>query len=570
MDWFLVPRADEHQHTYLPRYSERLTWISGFTGSAGLAIVGHTRGVLFVDGRYTIQVREQAGTTLWEHRHLVEAPAERWIEENVEAGQVIGYDPRLITPNALRVLRASAERKGGRMQAVTDNPIDAEWVDRPAPPSDPAVVHPEALAGESSASKRARVREILKKDGLDALVISSPDAVMWLFNIRGRDMPCTPTLLSYALITPDGATIFARLGQIAHLRAHVDADLAEPARLPELLATLSGKRVRVDQGTGNAWIVENLEAAGAKVDLGPDPCLALRACKNENELAGIRAAHVRDGVALTRFMAWFVATAPTGLDEWGVAREMDRIRAEGEHFRDYSFNTISAFERNSAQAHYGVTPESSLPLQADQIFLLDSGAQYLDGTTDCTRTFVVGTPTKEMRRRYTEVLKGHVALTNARFPEGTTGTQLDVLARQFLWSGGVDFDHGTGHGVGNYLSVHEGPHGISKRPNAAGFKPGMIVSNEPGYYKAGAFGIRIENLLETVALDPQPEGAEFRVLGFRPLTLAAYDRRLIEPTLLTPAERAWVDAYHARVRETLTPLLAPEVAAWLAAATAPL
>lgn len=569
LDWFLVPRADEHQHTYLPACSERLPFVAGFTGSAGVAIIGASAAVIFVDGRYTIQVREQVSAG-WEHRHLVEAPPERWLEERVEAGQVVGYDPRLHTPNQVKALRTAVEKKGGQMRPVARNPVEAVWTDRPPRPSTPAEAYPDELAGESSASKLGRVREALRKDGLDALVISCPDAAMWLFNIRGQDMPHNPLVLSFALVTADRAVLFASLAQVAHLREHIAADLAEVDALEGALAALGGQKVRVDQATGSAWIADTLEAAGAKVDLGPDPCLLMRACKNAQELAGIRAAHVRDGVAMARFIKWFVDTAPGELDEWAVAEKVDGLRAEGERFRDLSFTTISGFGPNGAIVHYSVTRESSAKLQDDAIFLLDSGAQYLDGTTDVTRTFVIGTPTDEMRRRYTQVLKGHVALTNARFPQGTSGSQLDILARQFLWAEGVDFDHGTGHGVGSYLCVHEGPHGISKRPNAIGFRPGMIVSNEPGYYKAGAYGIRIENLLVAVVADPQPPGAEHTVLTFEPLTVIPYDRRLIEVSLLTDAERRWIDAYHARVRATVGPLVPAEVATWLDGATAPL
>lgn len=565
---FIVPRADEHQHTYLPPHAERLVWVSGFTGSAGVAIVTEDRAALFVDGRYTIQAKEQAPG--WEQQHLVEAPPDAWLAANLQAGQVVGFDPKLHTPANVRTLKAAVARAGAQLVAVATNPIDTLWLDRPAPPAGLAEVYPEAFAGESAASKRARVLEQLAKDKLTALVVSSPDGVAWLFNLRGSDLPNTPIVLCFAIVTAEGATIYADPAKMVDVRGKIAADLREPAEFEAGLRALARQRVRVDVVSGSQWIVDTLESVGATVDVGADPCLPLRAVKNARELEGIRAAHVRDGVAIVRFMKWFAETAPGGLDEWGVARVVERFRAEGANFRGMSFNTISAFAPNSALAHYSVSEASSLPLHTDAIWLLDSGVQYLDGTTDVTRTFVIGTPTPEMKRRYTQVLKGHLALGNARFPEGTTGIQLDILARQFLWADGVDFDHGTGHGVGCFLSVHEGPHGIAKRPNVAPFKPGMIVSNEPGYYKEGAFGIRIENLIETVVVDPQPAGAERTTLGFSPLTLAPYERRLIDVSLLTDAERASVDAYHARVRDTLSGLLEPAVAGWLAEQTAPL
>jgi len=575
---FVVPRVDEHQLTYVPPGSERLAWISGFTGSWGVALIGRERAALFVDGRYTLQAREQTVAELWEHHHLLTQPPEGWLERTLGHGQRVGYDPRLHTPDGLRAMAAAAERAGATLCAVERNLVDAIWANRPPPPRGAVELYPEALAGESRGDKRRRMAAALRHDKIDALVVSAPDNLAWLLNIRGRDLAVTPLALGFAILGADETVMLCmyaeKLG--AEVRAAFAAEgagaitVADPPAFDEALAGLRGRRVRVDQSTGSEWIVQQLRAAGATVNVGPDPCTLAKACKNPTELAGIRAAHLRDGVALVRLLSWIYDTAPGGETEWTVALRAAALRAEGERYRGPSFHTISAVGPNAAHCHYTLREDQARPLEDDTLLLVDSGAQYLDGTTDVTRTVIIGAPTAEMRRRYTQVLKGHLALGAARFPEDTNGGQLDVLARQHLWSDGVDYDHGTGHGVGCFLAVHEGPHGIAKRPSAVGLRPGMVVSNEPGYYKAGAFGIRIENLVVVQALDPQPEGAERTTLGFEPLTLAPYDRRLIDPALLTNAERATVNDYHARVREALSPHLDATVAAYLATATAPL
>jgi Xaa-Pro aminopeptidase len=581
---FLVPRVDEHQLTYVPAGSERLAWISGFTGSFGMALIGRERAALFVDGRYTLQVRAQTSAQTWEYHHLITAPPEVWLGRTLAKGQRVGYDPRLHTPDGLRAMTAAAERAGAAMCPVAQNLVDAIWADQPPPPRASIELYPEAFAGESRGAKRRRMAEALRHDRIDALVISAPDNLAWLLNIRGHDLALTPLALGFAILGADETVILCmyadKLGP--EVRAAFAAEgpgaitVVDPSALGAALGGLGGRRVRVDQTTGNEWIVQQLRAAKAIVDVGADPCTLAKACKNAVQLAGIRAAHVRDGVALVRLLKWIddIASGQAGQvsqeTEWTVSQKAAALRALGEHYRGPSFNTIAAVGPNSAHCHYALREAQARPLEDGAILLVDSGGQYLDGTTDVTRTVILGAPTPEMRRRYTQVLKGHLALGSARFPEDTSGSQLDVLARQHLWWDGVDYDHGTGHGVGCFLSVHEGPQGIAKRPNAIGLRPGMVVSNEPGYYKADAFGIRIENLVVVQALDPQPEGAERTTLGFEPLTLAPYDRRLIEIALLTEAERAAVDAYHARVREVLSPLLDAEVAAFLATATAPL
>ncbi len=575
---FLVPRADEHQLEYVPPSSERLAWASGFTGSAGMAVITRSEAALFVDGRYTLQARQQANPAYWEYRHLIEEPPEKWIADRIIKTDRVGFDPRLHTPEGLKRFETAVERAGGIMQPLESNPIDELWMDRPAPPAGPIEIYPDSLAGESSSSKRRRMAAELRRDKTDALVISAPDCLAWLFNIRGSDLDLTPFALGFAILRADGsACLFldsAKLTPPVRLTLEAQGNgavtIAEPSALDAELDSLSEQRVRVDKNTGSVRIVERLKSAGAVVDIGDDPCALAKACKNETELAGIRAAHVRDGVALVRFISWFVANAPGSETEWSLANRIDSLRSENEHFRTLSFNTISASGPNAALCHYKVEKETARPLGNDEIYLIDSGGQYTDGTTDVTRTLIVGNPTPEMRRRYTQVLKGHIALAVARFPKGTTGSQLDALARQYLWQDGVDYDHGTGHGVGCFLSVHEGPQVIAKRPSTVGLLPGMVLSDEPGYYKTDAYGIRIENLVAVRKLEPQPNGAEGDYFGFEVLTLAPYDHRLIDVSLLTEAERVWVDAYHTRVRDNLTPHLNPADTKFLATATAPL
>lgn len=575
---FLVPRADEHQLEYVPPSSERLAWISGFTGSAGMAVIGRDQAALFVDGRYTLQARQQATSDCWEHHHLIEDPPEKWIAEKISKGDRVGFDPRLHTPEGLKRFEDAVERVGGVMYSLESNPIDELWTDRPAPPTGAIEIYPDSLAGESSASKRYRMAEELRRAKVDALVISAPDSLAWLFNIRGSDLDLTPFALGFAILRAnstaslflDSAKVSDAVRQSLKAQSNGAISLAEPAALYAALDDLAGQRVCVDKATGSIQIVDRLKRAGASVDVGDDPCALAKACKTSAELAGIRAAHVRDGVALVRFMSWFARNAPGNETEWSLAGRIDDLRSKGEHFRTLSFNTISAAGPNAALCHYKVEKETARALKQDEIYLIDSGGQYIDGTTDVTRTLVAGNPTAEMKRRYTQVLKGHIALAVARFPHGTTGSQLDALARQYLWQDGVDYDHGTGHGVGCFLSVHEGPQVIAKRPNTVGLQPGMVLSDEPGYYKADGFGIRIENLVAVKVLDPQPNGAENTFLGFEVLTLAPYERNLIDVSLLTEAERVWVGAYHARVRETLTPHLDEADAAFLAEATKPL
>jgi Xaa-Pro aminopeptidase len=573
LDGFIVPRADEHQGEYVPARGQRLAWLTGFTGSAGVAIVLRDRAALFVDGRYTLQAPAQVDTRIFEIRHLVDDPPARWIGSVLTAGAGLGYDPRLHTPHEVERFRAAAEKAGAVLRAVSDNPLDRVWAGRPAAPIAPVVPHPARFAGESAQSKRLRLGRSLAEEGVAAAVLTMPESIAWLLNIRGGDVPHTPLPLSFAILRQDGSlTLFIdRRKLVPGLEQHLGngVTIAPPEGLGPALDALAaeGGRVRVDPETAASWIFDRLTAAGATIRRAADPCLLPKACKNAVELDGTRAAHRRDGAALTRFLAWLAReVSKGGLTEIAASDHLEALRREGEHFRDLSFPTISGAGSNGAIVHYRATPETEERLEPGTLYLVDSGAQYLDGTTDVTRTVAIGEPSAEMRDRFTRVLKGHIALALARVPKGTTGTQLDAFARQALWQKGLDYDHGTGHGVGHYLGVHEGPQRISKAPNGQALLPGMIVSNEPGYYKTGGYGIRIENL---VLVRPADGGTEREMLGFETLTLAPIDRNLVEPSLLDDEQIAWLDAYHARVRAVLTPLVDDETARWLADATRP-
>jgi Xaa-Pro aminopeptidase len=570
---FIVPRGDEHQGEYVAPSAERLAWLTGFTGSAGLAVVLAEKAAMFVDGRYTLQVRAQTDNRLYEFHHLTESPASAWCAKNLPSGVALGYDPWLHTPIERERFAAAAAKAGGRLVPCESNPIDAVWIGRPAPPIAPVVPHALRYAGKASAEKRTDLAAELKAGGVDSVVLTAPDSIAWLLNIRGGDVPHTPLPLAFGIAHADATVeIFCDPRKLApglaeHLGNAVKTSPREAfaAELDRLGAR--SMRVQVDPTAAAAFIFDRLEKAGAEIVRGPDPCALPKACKNATELDGTRAAHRRDGAALTRFLGWIKREAAKGaITEIEAARRLHSIRREGESFRGLSFSTIAGAGPNGAIVHYRVTEATSRPIEAGQLFLVDSGAQYLDGTTDVTRTLAIGKPSEEMRDRFTRVLKGHIALALAQFPEGTTGSQLDTVARMALWQVGLDFDHGTGHGVGSYLGVHEGPQRISKVPNTVALKPGMIVSNEPGYYKTDAYGIRIENLV-VVTPSNGMSGAERKMLGFETLTLAPIDLDLVEPALLTAEEASWLDAYHARVRETLTPLVDEATAGWLAEAT---
>jgi Xaa-Pro aminopeptidase len=572
---WIVPRSDRQQNEYVPACEERLAWLTGFTGSAGAAIVLMDRAVLFVDGRYTLQAREQADTSLFAIEHLVEMPLDRWIEANLSPGDRLGYDPWLHTVEGADRLGRACAAASAALVPVEPDLIDAIWTDRPAAPLGAVTLHDLRFAGEAAEDKLARIRAEAAQLRADALVISDPHAVAWTFNIRGADVAHTPLPLAFAIVPQTGrAALYIdgrKLSNDVRYRLEALADVREPSDFVSALAALgkARKTVRLDQATAADALARLIAGHGGKVTRGPDPIALMKAVKNEVEIAGARAAHVRDGAAVARFLAWLDREAPRGtLTEIDAVAALESFRRDTGRLKDISFPTIAGAGPDGAIVHYRVTGRTNRVIAPGELFLIDSGGQYEDGTTDITRTIAVGTPTAEMRDRFTRVLEGHIAIARAVFPDGTTGAQLDSFARQFLWAQGLDFDHGTGHGVGSYLSVHEGPARISKLGSAA-LKRGMILSNEPGYYKSGAYGIRIENLVLVVEAAPVL-GAEKALNGFETLTLAPIDRRLVVAEMLAAEEIAWLDRYHARVGETLSPLVDPETRAWLAAATRPL
>lgn len=569
LDGVLIPRGDAFLGEYVPPSAERLAWVSGFTGSAGLALVTATRGILFVDGRYTTQAARECGPG-WEFRHLIEQPPATVLKAEFP-GARIGYDPWLHSEAALERLSAA----GVELVPLTANPVDAVWTDRPAPPEAPAVPHPIAFAGVASAAKREAAAAALREAGEAAVVLADPHSVAWLLNLRGSDLAHTPLVLAQAVLAADGTvTLFLEPARAnAAVRAHLGNGVAlrPPNELGDALAGLAGRKVRLDPDLTPVWIARRLRDSGATVVVGEDPCKLPRACKNPVEQDGARAAHQRDAVALARFLAWFAAVPRAGLTEMGAAAKLLALRGDGREFVAESFPAIAGAGEHGAIVHYRATPETDRAIGADEVFLLDSGAQYRDGTTDVTRTLWTGpgVPPAELRARYTRVLQGHLALAAMRFPEGVAGPHLDAIARRALWEAGLDYDHGTGHGIGSFLSVHEGPAGISRAAKPVALKPGMILSDEPGFYAPGEYGIRIENLLLVRPAEDQP-GQRKPFLRFEVLTLAPYDRGLIAVGMLTPGERAQVDAYHARVLSEVGPLVDAGVRGWLQAACAAL
>ncbi|RMF07516.1 MAG: aminopeptidase P family protein [Alphaproteobacteria bacterium] len=573
LDGFVVAHTDEHKSEYTPAYARRLAWLTGFDGSAGLAVVLQDAAALFVDGRYTLQARAQVNGEDYLFRHLIDDPAEEWIVEVASPGARIGYDPWLHGEPWVTKAEKTLGKHGIELVAVETNPIDAVWPDQPAPPPYEAVPHGETYAGESSASKRQRMAAEIAAAGADAAVITALDSIAWLLNIRGRDVEHTPLVLAFAILDKDGGVdLYIDPAKVTdRLRHHLgDAVRLHPKTdFAHGLAILGegGKSVLVDPALASSAVIRTLDRAGATIIRKSDPCQLAKAIKNATEIAGARAAHKRDGVAVTRFLAWLAREAAHGgIDEIAAADKLEALRREGALFQGLSFDTISGAGPNGAIVHYRVTPETNRPLKPGELYLVDSGAQYLDGTTDVTRTVAIGgTPSAEQRDRFTRVLKGHIAIATARFPKGTTGAQLDVLARMPLWQVGLNYDHGTGHGVGSYLGVHEGPQGISRAYAKTPLQPGMIISNEPGFYKPGGYGIRIENLV--LVQTAQSVESALELYEFETLTLAPIDLNLVERVLLTDAEANWLNAYHARVRDELTPHLDEETATWLASAT---
>ncbi len=574
LDAYIVPRADEFQGEYVPASAERLAWLTGFTGSAGQAVIGRERAAVFVDGRYRVQARAEVDTGLVEVVDLPRTSID-WMLASLAPGAVIGFDPRLVTVAQVERMAAALKPKGMRLKPVASNLVDRVWGRaRPAPPSGPVVPHPVALAGRPAADKISAIQRRLADDGHAALLVTATDNVCWLFNVRGSDVPHTPVVLAFAIVPRTGKPeLFVAPEKIgpeaaAHLApiATLSPLAALDVRLGELEA--AGRRVRLNPATA-AMAFERRLGGKSRVARAPDPITALKAIKNATEIEGARAAHLRDGAAMARFLAWLDRTAAGGrLDEIGAVERLEAFRRATGALKEISFDTISGSGPNGAIVHYRVTRSTNRVLRKGELFLVDSGAQYADGTTDITRTVAIGKPSAEMRRRFTLVLKGHIAIATARFPSDTRGIDLDPFARRALWEAGLDYDHGTGHGVGSFLSVHEGPQSIS-RAGMEKLEPGMICSNEPGYYKDGHYGIRIENLV-LVTPPAVPAGGDRAMLAFETLTLVPVDRRLVVPSMLTGAERAWLDAYHAEVRAKIGPALDRETRAWLEAATAPL
>lgn len=573
LDGLLIPHEDEYNNEYLPDYNERLMWATGFTGSAGAAIVLSDRASMFTDGRYTLQVRQQVDGDIFDYARLEEGMA-YWLRGNLRKGEKVGYDPRLHPPRAVAALRKAAAGAGATLVSLDINPIDTAWTDRPAAPKGPVAIQTDALAGKSHAQKRAEISQAIARSGADAAMLTAPASIAWLLNLRGSDVRCTPLMLANAIIDKTGrVSLYTDADKLSGaVQTHLgnDVSIASESALASDMSNWSGKTVIVDPSTSSAWHSQSLKDAGATVLAQDDPVALPKAIKSDAELRGTETAHRRDAVPLIRFLHWLDTDAQSGeFDEIDAAVKLETFRHATGVLKDLSFETISGAGSNGAHCHYRVNTATTLPLAKGTLYLVDSGGQYVDGTTDVTRTVPIGKATQEMCERYTLVLQGHIALATIRFPEGTTGSNLDAIARYPLWQAGLDYDHGTGHGVGAFLGVHEGPQRISKTPNTVALVAGMIVSNEPGYYKAGEYGIRIENL-QYVTEAKNISGGERPMLGFHTLTLAPFSRDLIDTDMLTRAERDYVDAYHARVLEEIGPELDDNLAKWLKKACRPL
>ncbi|CAK2521783.1 Xaa-Pro aminopeptidase [Vibrio crassostreae] len=573
LDAVIIPHEDEYLGEYVPAHNERLHWLTGFTGSAGAAVITRENAAIFVDGRYTVQVRKQVPAELFEYRHLIEEPALDWIINSLAQGSKVAFDPRMHTAAWLKGAQAKLADKV-ELTTLTANPIDELWSDRPTPVvSDVRLMATDAV-GQSSESKRAEIAGLLKAKGADASILTELDSICWLLNVRGLDVSRLPVVLSNAIIHADESVDFfldpdrIPVGFEAHVGNGIR--VSHPSELEARLQSLEGKNVSVDSGTSNAWYTLVLQNAGAHIIEAADPCLMPKAAKNETEIAGMKACHIRDGVAMAKFLSWIDAEVAQGNlhNEAVLADKVQSFREQDPTLMDLSFDTISAAGGNAAMCHYNHEnqPEPG-QLELNTLYLVDSGGQYLDGTTDITRTIAIGQPSDEMIQQFTLALKGHIGIARARFPQGTRGFQLDILARQHLWAEGFDYDHGTGHGVGHFLSVHEGPQSISKKLIDVPLVEGMVLSNEPGYYRADEFGIRIENLELVVEL---PTQGDFSVLTFESLTRCPIDRRNINVDLLTRPELAWLNDYHQKVWNDVSPLVEGDTLEWLRQSTTPL
>lgn len=574
LDGLVVPITDEHASEYVADYAQRLAWISNFKGSAGTGVILQEKAAIFVDGRYTIQVRQQVDKALFEYCHLMENPPLEWLKGQVKKGDKIGYDPFLHTTGWVENGKTLLSSRGAELVPVDGNPIDAVWDDQPGEPNTKVVIQEVKYAGKTHAEKRTEIARALKEKDAEAAVITQLDSIAWLFNIRSRDVSHTPVSLAFSIIEDNGrATLYIDKSKVnGALKSHLgnEVGIAEKSDFLDGVRALgkAGKRVLADPATASSAVFDALSESGAKIVKAMDPIAIPKATKNEAELNGTRAAHIRDGAAVSKFLHWLSIEGPKGgLDEMAAEKKIREFRNVNGDLLDLSFDTISAAGPNGAICHYKLTPETNRPIEVNSVFLIDSGGQYVDGTTDITRTVAIGDPGEEAKDRFTRVLKGHIALATAKFPKGTTGTELDSFARRPLWDAGLDYDHGTGHGVGVHLAVHEGPGRISKALNPVALKPGMIYSNEPGYYKAGEYGIRIENL---VIVKKEDLGPEQEMMGFETITFAPIDKNMIKPGLLTADEKNWFNGYHAEVWEKLSPLIEGEAKDWLKEATSPL
>ncbi len=572
---FLLPRSDRFQNEFVAPDAEQLLWLTGFSGSWGTAAILRDEAALFIDGRYTLQAATQVDADAYDIVNVGETSITRWLEDRLAAGDRLGYDPYLHTISQVTALRASVEKAGAHLVPVDPNPLAFLWTDRPSAPVKPIALQPIRYAGVEAADKIADIQDQLSKNGLDTVIITALDLIAWLFNIRGEDVPHTPFVHSYAIVPAEGkAQLFVdsrKVGPDVRDALSKVAELAEPAELNAALHALGEQKagVQLDPANASQWYLNQLEDAGATIVKASDPCILPKARKNEAEIAGSRAAHLRDGVAVCRFLSWLDANASSGaLDEIGVTTKLEEFRRASNALRDISFDTIAGAGPNGAIVHYRPARASNRKIEPGTLLLIDSGAQYQDGTTDITRTIAIGEPTPDMRRHYTLVLKGHIAIATLCFPKGTRGSHIDPMARHPLWNAGLDYDHGTGHGVGSFLAVHEGPQSIAKRELPA-LEPGMILSNEPGYYRAGQYGIRIENLILVTEPEDIP-GGDRPMMRFETLTLAPFDRRLIDPALLSRDEIDWIDDYHRTVFARLNGALEGETLNWLRQVTEPL